>query len=350
MKQVAEEQNNNIYHHAMLLAHKAGLEGVISLDPINSGGNNRVFRLSVGKKSFLLKSYFHSDKDRRDRLGYEFAFTSFAWDHGVKTIPRPVACDQAHFLGLYEFIDGKKLGSGELTSGLVGQALDFFLELNRHKAEPYASALRIASEACFSIAEHLSCVDRRLKQLREINPCNATDTDALDFINSELVPEWEKVRKGIVRLSKDLKIEMDEYVPLEDRCLSPSDFGFHNAILKDDGTLFFIDFEYGGWDDPAKMVCDFFCQPEVTVPSEYYNYFLSGIQAGLSNSEYLKQRVNILLPVHRIKWCCIIMNDLLPVGNDRRNFALQAIREVRLKKQHEKVRSYILRLHEQNFM
>ena len=28
-----------------------------------------------------------------------------------------------------------------------------------------------------------------------------------------------------------------------------------------DGRLWFIDFEYAGWDDPAKTVCDFFCQP-----------------------------------------------------------------------------------------
>ena len=25
----------------------------------------------------------------------------------------------------------------------------------------------------------------------------------------------------------------------------------------------FIDFEYAGWDDPSKLICDFFCQPAV---------------------------------------------------------------------------------------
>src|SRR6185503_11886129 len=45
--------------------------------------------------------------------------------------------------------------------------------------------------------------------------------------------------------------------------LSPSDFGYHNAVLADDETVRFFDFEYAGWDDPAKLVCDFFNQVEV---------------------------------------------------------------------------------------
>ena len=51
----------------------------------------------------------------------------------------------------------------------------------------------------------------------------------------------------------------------QDRCLSPSDFGFHNALAQGE-TVRFIDFEYAGWDDPAKTVCDFFHHPGVPVP------------------------------------------------------------------------------------
>lgn len=349
MKQAAEEQNNNIYHHAMLLAQKAGLEGIIRLDPINSGGNNRVFKMGIGEEIFLLKSYFHSYKDPRDRLGHEFAFTSFAWEHGAKAIPRPVACDHVHFLGLYEYIDGKKLGSGEVTLGHVNQALDFYLELNKHKEKSSDSALPIASEACFSVSEHLSCVDRRLKQLRKVNLCDATDTEAVDFIYSELSPIWEKVRKGVVRFAKDLRIEMDEYIPLEDRCLSPSDFGFHNAILKEDGTLVFIDFEYAGWDDPAKIVCDFFCQPEVPVLLEYFNRFLHEIHISLNEPEYFEDRVNMLFPIHKIKWCCIMLNDFLPLGNSRRSFATHQKQEERKLEQLKKAILYFHKSCKQDF-
>lgn len=337
MKQAEEEQSNNFYRHAVLLAQKAGLEGIISLEPMDSGGNNRVFKLSIDKKIFLLKSYFHSDKDPRDRLGHEFAFTSFSWGLGVRAIPQPVVCDHSRSLGLYEFIDGKKIDPGKVTWGHVGQALDFFLELNKHKEKSSARALPVASEACFNIAEHLSCVDRRLKQLREIKPCDGIDKEAVAFIHSELLPGWKKVREGVVKLARGLRIEMDEYIPLEERCLSPSDFGFHNAILKDNGALIFIDFEYAGWDDPAKLVCDFICQPAVPVPFDFFHLFLSHIQNSLNYPESFRKRVDILLPIYKIKWCCIILNDFLVVDNERRKYALNNNdrREIQLNKARE---------------
>ena len=321
MTRISEQQNGSIYRHAMLLAQKAGLEGEILLDPMDCGGNNRVFRLTIGEKLFFLKSYFHSDKDLRDRLGHEFAFTSFARRCEVKAVSRPVACDHAHFLGLYEFIDGKQIRSGEVTWGHIRQALDFFVKLNRHKKKPNANALPIASEACFSVAEHLSCVDRRLKILRQVNPCDATDTEAVNFINSELSPRWEMVRKDIVSVARDLRIEMDESLPAKERCLSPSDFGFHNVILEKSGNLRFIDFEYAGWDDPAKMICDFFCQPEVPVPLKYFSRFLYEINVAFNDPKYFENRVNLLFPVYQIKWCCIMLNDILPVDSERRKYA-----------------------------
>ena len=47
-------------------------------------------------------------------------------------------------------------------------------------------------------------------------------------------------------------LSMSAALPKETRCLSPSDFGFHNALLEATGKLRFVDFEYAGWDDPAK--------------------------------------------------------------------------------------------------
>ena len=38
----------------------------------------------------------------------------------------------------------------------------------------------------------------------------------------------------------------------EDSILSPSDFGFHNIISKNQ-KLYFIDFEYAGWDDQINF-------------------------------------------------------------------------------------------------
>ena len=105
-----------------------------------------------------------------------------------------------------------------------------------------------------------------------------------------------------------------------DRCLSPSDFGFHNALRAGDERLRFLDFEYAGWDDPAKMVCDFFCQPAVPVPLHFYDDVVGRV-AAVSGGSSLPQRIGLLLPVYQLKWCCILLNDFLPLGRRRRSFA-----------------------------
>ena len=71
------------------LATAAGLGRVRAVVPLSGGANNRVFRVEAASGVALLKSYFRHPDDPRDRLGTEWAFTSFAWDNGVRCIPRP---------------------------------------------------------------------------------------------------------------------------------------------------------------------------------------------------------------------------------------------------------------------
>ena len=58
----------------------------------------------------------------------------------------------------------------------------------------------------------------------------------------------------------------------EEMIISPSDFGFHNVINKNN-KLFFIDFEYAGLDDPIKLICDFYCQPDQFINTKTKKYF-----------------------------------------------------------------------------
>ena len=83
------------------LAAAAGLGRVNAIVPLVGGANNRVFRVETAAGVVLLKSYFRHPDDPRDRLGTEFAFARFAWDHGVRCIPQPLACDPVAGLGLF---------------------------------------------------------------------------------------------------------------------------------------------------------------------------------------------------------------------------------------------------------
>jgi hypothetical protein len=94
----------------------------------------------------------------------------------------------------------------------------------------------------------------------------------------------------------------------EDRCVSPSDFGFHNAIRTAAGIRF-IDFEFAGWDDPGKTLVDFIFQPRVQV-LEKRSALLIALHP--EQRDEVRIRYAALKPILRIKWICIIIGVLRP--------------------------------------
>jgi hypothetical protein len=303
------------------LVHQVGLGVDFELHQLAGGANNRVYRVDVDGRSVLLKAYFQHKNDPRDRLGTEYAFANFAWEVGLRCLPKPLAMDGERKLGLYEFVSGRKLFPREVGKESVGQALSFFRGLNLHKENLKAQGLSEGSEACFSIEQHMMCVERRLKRLCEMEVCEGIDSQAKSFIHTEMAEKWGEIADSVRRQADESGLLLHAKIATMDRCLSPSDFGFHNAILGENGQLSFIDFEYAGWDDVAKVVGDFFCQPALPVPIELYDFFVEEVTRDLSHPEIHVKRITLLKPVYQMKWCCILLNDFLPIGSQRRDFA-----------------------------
>ena len=307
-----------------LLRRVTGRES-FRIQPLASGGNNRVFRAEADGDQWLLKEYFRHAGDTRDRLGAEYGFLSFAWGHGVRCIPKPLGCDTENALGLYEYVGGRALMPEDIGPSAIEAALRFWQDVNKHREGADARLLPNGSEACFKIGEHLDCLERRVDALRVVEGGSTVQNEAQNFIATGLIPGSSTIIAAAKTQARVLELKIDRPLDLSERCISPSDFGFHNALIDQSGALRFLDFEYAGWDDPAKMVCDFFCQPAIPVPSPYADMFVRTVSAGLGKAEGFQGRVRILLPVYRLKWCCIMLNDFLPVGGRRRSFAREGI-------------------------
>jgi hypothetical protein len=278
--------------------------------PIAGGGNNRVFRIVLpDDRMLVLKKYFWDPDDARDRLDHEFGFVAFAWASGLRCIPRPIARDDQLHLGLYEHIDGRKPAPGEIDGDAIAQALQFVVELNRHRDQPAAQLLKPASESCFTPSQHVARIEGRIARLRE----HVKEPQALALLHDRIDPAWRRIHAR-------LKERHDAEAPV-DRCLSPSDFGYHNVLIKPDGRMIFLDFEYAGWDDPAKLTGDFFSQVAVPVPLKFVPVFVDALAAVFPDPAVTRRRMLDLLPLYRIKWCCIVLNEFIPSEHRRRAFA-----------------------------
>jgi hypothetical protein len=324
---------------AARLLRAAGLPGaVIALTRLAGGRNNRVFRLDrAGEPPLVVKRYHHDPRDTRDRLGAEWAFLRYAWDDcGLRDVPRPLACEPESHAALYGFVPGARIAA--VAPEHVAAAARFVGALNLPEARDAAARMAPGSEACFSMAAHVATVARRVARLAaDLDPAAPHAAAALALVRDRLVPGWEAIARGLPR---------DE--DAQPWCVSPSDFGFHNALLHD-GALTFLDFEYAGRDDPAKLVCDFFCQPELPVPASLYPGFRDGVLGALDLATPAhRARCDALLPAYRIKWACIMLNDFLATDAARRDFAEGQDRAARCAAQLAKATAALERLHDQD--
>jgi len=304
------------------LLQRAGVRGVDAWSPVRGGANNRVYCGVSGSGKVLLKLYFRGEGDQRDRLRGERCFYRLAQKAGATSVPRVLGWDLDQRLGLFDFVDGCKLEPGQVTLEHVCAAAGLVACVNDNLAASSAEQDHpVASEACFSFAGHLDAVQGRLERLRSLQPRDALDNKAVAWIDEELEPSWRRVRaQAFARAAEE---GLDPVVPLpkSQRWISPSDFGFHNALLQKSGDLKFFDFEYAGWDDPAKLMADFFCQPSVPAPLDLWDEFVAGLAFCRRWHPEAGRRGWLLLPVYRIKWCCIMLNEFLAAGARRRYFS-----------------------------
>ena len=306
-------ENLNSFITDMLVG--AGIDaGGIEINPIYGGGNNRVVSVQTNAGKYLAKTYYSHPSDTRNRLAAEYAFLSYACKIRLECVPKPIFCDQKNNIGLYEFVEGRKLESLELTQKHIMAAASFIKGLNARQDRD--QTLPVASEGCFSIERHFFIINERLNRLRNLPVVSELDRKVISFVD-EIENAWKSIKNKITSSDGSISRELDA----EDRCISPSDFGFHNALLKGSEDICFIDFEYAGWDDPAKMVGDFFLQPAVPVSLKYLDIFISEALDYSKNKAELAKRARLLFPVFKIKWCCLMLNEFLPDAAIRRRFA-----------------------------
>jgi hypothetical protein len=290
---------------AVSLLANIGKPSPQSVAPLPGGRNNRVWRVDCGGETFLLKHYFWSPSDPRDRLGQEWAFLEFLKSIPNNKAPAPLAKNSSERFALLEFIYGEP--PEHISESEILDAAEFLNSIN--SARSHGGHLPAVSEACFSIDSHLATTARRVENITRI-PCATPDhAAAIEFVRTTLAPLWQEVRTRIERNPAPFRASE---LPASSRCLSPSDFGFHNALRQPDGSLRYVDFEYAGWDDPAKTLIDFTNQPDRILPEPLANLFLEKTIPQLPGPSDLYERIQILTPLYQLKWACICLNPFLP--------------------------------------
>jgi len=310
---------------AGLEAAVAALAGakVLSLEPVTGGGNNRVYgaELSDGRR-VAVKCYPSQEEDPRDRLWVEFGGLDFLAQQGVgSALPRPLAADREAGVALYEWIEGAAISAADPAArrpGDVNQALGLLAKLHELRLTPGAKELPPGSDPCFSGADLVAGIAGRRTRLGEV----AEDNDSLRaFLGGEFDAALEEATQRVMKDYEAAGMDFGADIAEGERTLSPSDFGFHNARRREDGSLVFLDFEYFGWDDPVKLTADILMHPGMVLSAEEETEFRAGLAEINREDETYGARLSALWPIFGLRWCLILLNEFLPERWFRRLYA-----------------------------
>lgn len=253
----------------------------------------------------MIKGFCSKPTSGHDRFKSEVEFLNYAQMVAPEFVPKLLHADELDRSVVLEYIEGERFEEGRPPSSeSVDQAITFMRYLNEDQEVARQNLSCSAAEGFLRLTEHLENIDQRLKLMDVEHVPEIFKREAQQLIDAS--------KEQLIRLQKRIEHLLsqghckDALDPLE-RCISPSDFGFHNAIGTHTGVKF-IDFEFAGWDDPAKAVADFDLQPKVPITPRKQD--LAKALPGWKTRHSVRYKV--LAPILELKWACIVLGLLDP--------------------------------------
>ena len=315
---------------------------LINLELIKGRGNSRIYKLKFSNSEYgVLKIYPDRQLDSRNRIETEFKAINLLEKAGL-SVPKALAMNTDVNWAVYSWVEGS---ARECNDMFIEEAANFIQELEKlSKDNKSLKNVSQASEACLSGAELERQINNRFKLLKSIS-----DEKLRIFLDEVFYPTYinnMKIAKSI------MGSHFESCIPLSLQIISPSDFGSHNAIKDLSGKTIFIDFEYFGWDDPVKLISDFYWHPAMNLTEKQQNKWLERIKNIFKNDNDFNKRLSAYLTIFGLKWCLILLNEFLPNRMNQRvhadNSKAAEINELKLK-QLEKTNNLINKIINLNY-
>ncbi|MDC1280942.1 hypothetical protein N8Z28_01510, partial [bacterium] len=268
-----------------------------SIVKIKKGGNSNVYKLQDYKNNLLLlKEYPNDPLEIKSRLKNELDALKLLYD--FENVPTIINYNHSMDLLILEYIKGRTIK--KITHQNLFDALIFVEQLYKLSNNKSYS---LATEACLNANELVNQIDKRFIKFK------LTQNKDLQKIITKLFKLYEIVRKRAYELWP--KYNINKNLKKKFLTFSPSDFGFHNAILNEKNKLKFIDFEYFGLDDPVKLISDFLWHPGMELTEKQKITFTTDFYRIFKKDKYLKQRLNAAFSLYGIRWGLIILNNFI---------------------------------------
>ena len=267
-----------------------GIDDPVLEDYCSQSYNNLVAKVSFGGKYYAVKSYKLPHKnDIRNRYQAEVNFLDYCSKFTDATnIPVLEAKYDDISCSILSWIDGVKIKKFEISN--IIEIAEFIEQINENSSHIKRFNLGNASEYC-ELSTTVS--ENTLNEIKRLMSYTSESKviELMDKLQNKAQTEYNKL--------SDLKDK--SWWKEKEFIVSPSDIGIQNC-LSSSNNLVFIDFEYAGLDDMAKLINDLVHQPNHEFNEIEENIIINEIQKRNICSDSWKQRYDDLREIIKIRW------------------------------------------------
>lgn len=289
--------NKITYRRVQLFLFSLGYDKIRYFKEIKEGINSKVYKIKANKDNLVVKVY---NKKNKFRIKREKIFYDYLRSIKNNNIIKPIGFNIKFNLAIYPFIKGKKIK--KITNNHIKELLNFLKQINKKKS----IKLPLAVDGIKNRDNHIKLCELKIDQMKKIKIDSLIKKQFMFFLKKKIIPKFDKIKMNYYK-QKTFNLKKNNLLK-NDMIVSPSDFGFHN-IIQSNNKFYFLDFEYAGLDDPIKLICDFYCQPDQVLTQAQKKMFIRNFPFKKNSLKQLELYTKIFLPFHRLKWCCIILNE-----------------------------------------
>lgn len=289
-----------------------------AIEPIGRPGGNARIRVVVDASGArrVVKSYARGG----ERAAREARALRWMRAVGVENVPELLFVDADAQLAVLEHVDGER-PTAERIDDVVLACAAFALRLAELGRTAARDAFGDAADARLRLSDHPRAIERRLGALRD----RAKDDErARRLFETRVAPAAERVLARFAERVVTSNLDVDAELPALERIPSPSDFGVHNVVVDRYDRPWFVDFEYFGWDDPAKLMADFLHTVAEDVPRDARERFVEVVAGSLPDGERARRRLDVISEIVAFEWVLIVLNVLEPARIARAEAMLEA--------------------------
>jgi len=275
----------------------AGLP-VVNVRWLGKHRNSGISKISFANgKAAALKIY--ADDRTEERLCAEYQAVKLIRGLGNKSVPRPLGRNASLGVGLYEWISG--IPRLEVDEQTVEKVLRFLCFLEESNVRSKFCKFSDASAAVFSGQQLVDQIKKRIAEFQNDN----VPSIIRDFVGVCILPAFRVTR--VHAEESWAETSFAEELHPHQRVLSPSDLGAHNWLHSENGDIYFLDFEYFGWDDPAKLICDFLLHPGMELDNRAREMWIEGVR--LLYGQSVIRRAAAMYGLIGVAWSLIVLNQ-----------------------------------------